>query len=546
MKFNPGSLDFNEIVRTPDGHHIGTVQCFPTQFALHGVEFQISNDTSGGRFKIISVSVFDMETGPAGHPGAATLVTESDGTRPLSFSKGQLVEVKIEYLVETVPLPAGTFSATLLIRGQRFGSTRKDSASIPLHASSLKRLLVVLDGRFTLKNGKPDGTHYASFGPGDPTTVDSPSADNYFGLSEVIRTLQALPLFRVVKAHRDLDPTDFTTLSAADQVLLRPDFEHFKFDEHDLSQFDQMWLFGVGGPSDTDPVSDAELIAIARFMNGGGGMFATGDHENLGQPLCSRVLRVRSMRKWFFPTVGPDGEPIAPPGGTASNAAQRMDTTQPGHRETRSSPDFAFSDQSDDIPQPITPTPAGLAHPLLKLSDGRILSVLPDHMHEGEVIDPSDPQFQFSATMTYNKGKAGEQTFVEYPRAHDGRQLSPQILATGTVLGGHTTRAFEQAHVGSPTPTQEPDRVFGVIGAYDGHQVGVGRVCVDSTWHHFFDINLIGDPVAKTADPGTVPPVEEDFIKNHGFKATADGRAHLADIEGYYRNIATWLARAGA
>jgi hypothetical protein len=60
----------------------------------------------------------------------------------------------------------------------------------------------------------------------------------------------------------------------------------------------------------------------------------------------------------------------------------------------------------------------------------------------------------------------------------------------------------------------------------------VGRVAVDSTWHHFFDINLIGDPVAP-------------FPKNHGFNASPTGLQALEDIRSYYRNLATWLARPG-
>jgi hypothetical protein len=56
-------------------------------------------------------------------------------------------------------------------------------------------------------------------------------------------------------------------------------------------------------------------------------------------------------------------------------------------------------------------------------------------------------------------------------------------------------------------------------------------VAVDSTWHHFFDINLIGDPLAPNP-------------KDKGFKATPEGRSALADIQRYYLNTAIWLAPA--
>lgn len=552
MNVDRHTLDFNQISTTADGHHIGTIKSSPMPFALSEVTFSILNDTSGGRFRIVTASVFELELGPNGKPVDITLTDESDGSTPVSVTKGGLLEVKVEYVPETSLFAADAFSATLRINGKRFGPVRRDVTDIHLLASRLRKILIVLDGRFTVQNGRPIGDHYASFGPGDLTQIDDPHADDYFGLSEVLWTLHdSLPLFKVVKAHRDKDPIDFTRqtierfrlpkLSPAAEALFRPDFEQFKFDQHNLNEFDQMWLFGVGGPAETDPLSENELIAIARFMDAGGGVFATGDHGSLGLPLCGRVLRVRSMRKWNFPSPGPDGEPVAPP----MTPADRRDSTQPGHHPIHGIPDFAFSNQSDDIPQPIEATPAGLTHPLLKLQNGRTLSVLPDHMHEGEVIDPFDAQFHFTPTVTYKKGLPGEQKFIEYP-ARNGLQPRPQILASGTVLGGHATPSFERAHEGSASGDATESRKFGVICAYDGHQAGVGRVCVDSTWHHFFDINLIGDPVGKSEDSAVPPQIIPDLIKRRGFSATPQGLAHLADIKTYYRNIATWLVRARA
>jgi hypothetical protein len=55
-------------------------------------------------------------------------------------------------------------------------------------------------------------------------------------------------------------------------------------------------------------------------------------------------------------------------------------------------------------------------------------------------------------------------------------------------------------------------------------------VAVDSTWHHFFDINLIGDPAASGD-------------KKLGFNTPA-GKQYLAGMQSYYVNLALWLARA--
>ena len=79
-----------------------------------------------------------------------------------------------------------------------------------------------------------------------------------------------------------------------------------------------------------------------------------------------------------------------------------------------------------------------------------------------------------------------------------------------------------------PTEAQ----TFGGICAYDGHLAAVGRVATDATWHHFVNINLVGDPSEPVGDP-----------KRLGFLYSAAGQAHLEQIKTYYRNLAVWLAR---
>jgi hypothetical protein len=55
-----------------------------------------------------------------------------------------------------------------------------------------------------------------------------------------------------------------------------------------------------------------------------------------------------------------------------------------------------------------------------------------------------------------------------------------------------------------------------MVGVYDGERVGLGRVVVDSTWHHWFSYNLSG---LQDLSPG-----------------------YFAGILDYYRNVAMWLA----
>jgi hypothetical protein len=226
--------------------------------------------------------------------------------------------------------------------------------------------------------------------------------------------------------------------------------ENFRFHLDDLSVYSQIWLFGINreGP---DPLDQDELKALAQFMDQGGGVFATGDHQNLGQAMCAEVPRVRSMRRWYHPNPGPNGEPVAP------------DQTDDTRHDTVVMPGV----QEDAIPQPIRPnwyrrrSGGGLIHrvdsyphPLLCGPEG-VIEYLPDHMHEGLCEVPGD----LAQSFTF----AGYAT-VEYPGAAGGGEV-PRIVAWAR------TRNTDNAE-------------FGVVAAYDGHPAGVGRVVVDATWHH--------------------------------------------------------------
>ncbi len=299
-----------------------------------------------------------------------------------------------------------------------------------------KRTLIVIDGG-------PGGRLHSTFGPGIVPADDTTSGD-WFGFSEVVRALAAVKGRQLVRAHRDVDPGNPLGW-AGDRAVYRPDIERFRFDAVDLSGFDQMWLFGIGNLADTARLADTENAAIARFMAGGGGVFATGDHADIGAAMCGRIPRVRSMRAWFAKDP-PDNEPTAPD----PIDAMRNDTTVWGAEETRESPDFRFNDQSDDRPAAITVTPAGRRHPLLSLGSGRTLTHLPDHMHEGAVLDPFDPAMRMSPTLTF----AGEE-FVEYPLAADGTQPRPQVLALGTTFAG-TRRSATRSGTSAPTSPPLP------------------------------------------------------------------------------------------
>ena len=327
--------------------------------------------------------------------------------------------------------------------------------------------------------------------------------DEDFGLSELVSTLRDMstslyPVF-VDLAHRD-NPGASRLAGAT---------PNFVFTEEALRNYDQIWIMAAETGAFT-PISQAEQQAIRAFMDGGGGVFATGDHEDLGVTVGGYIPRVRSMRKWFWPSPGPNGEPVAPHGGDAT----RHDTNRPGH-----DPGFTFDDQSDDIPQTISPTYFGTiiqsVHPVLCGPRGPI-RVLPDHPHEGECVEPNT-----SATYTI-----GGDTFAEYPDGPSGDPLAPAVIATSTMIPGAEAPAI------SKPPIAGGD--FGAIGAWDGHRAGdYGRIVVDATWHHFINVNLIGS--RSNGPPNPAVP------KTMGFLHSEEGLKHLNDIKTYYRNIANWL-----
>jgi hypothetical protein len=279
----------------------------------------------------------------------------------------------------------------------------------------------------------------------------------------------------------------------------------YRFDtDPDFHTAHQIWMFG-----DTSPELDngiyltaGELEVLSKFMDRGG-VFATGDHEDLGAFLNGYTPRVKSMRKWFFEKDLPIGQCKAPP----RNDAFRHDSLAKGYYEI-----YFDTDQKDDVPQMIEPEMYKLPnhpffkeklypHPLLSIPEG-IINVLPDHMHEGEC---------------YVSCQLAENEFP-IPPGKKVRPL-PLVIAKAKVIESHTTYEVEprSPHPHTLHPTTEVTS-FGLIGVYNGHKVGKGRVVVDSSFHHFVNMNL------------------------KGFELSEEDDCTYKRIKSYYRNIALWLA----
>ncbi len=286
------------------------------------------------------------------------------------------------------------------------------------------------------------------------------------------------------------------------------DINNFNFTDAtrglDIKRYDVLFLFGIWAQGVAD-LPDAERNVIARFMQAGGGVFATGDHETLGASLSSSIPRVRAMRKWVAADTPPN---------VASTT--RHSTNWSGSDETE-----AFADQSDAVPQRLyvnyrtlgngifQPDFDRLAHPVLQLPAPRkVIEVFPDHPHEGECVIPA----VFNTTFKVDGQVAPEwpSTFFLPPR--------PELAAYSMSHGDGFALDVDH-HKSGLVP-----KCFGAIATYNGQRAGVGRVVTDATWHHFVNINLDGSGSGLSAlRPGGVDSDE------------------LTRMRQYYVNLATWL-----
>ncbi len=306
-----------------------------------------------------------------------------------------------------------------------------------------------------------------------------------FGLSRFVAELAKIsPTPVITKAHRRTDAT--------------ADRQNFIFNNTiTTANFDQIWLFGI----ETAPlITNAEFAVLANFMNAGGGVFATGDHQTLGFAMGGELPRVRKMRDWSSIPMFTD----------------RIDTvTNPG-------PDHItqFDDQSDEFPQRIFPHFYGSGsswspHPLLRSPLGPI-DVMPDHPHESVcIVGPA-------LNAPYNLHGLN---FVEFP-ASGGAPLAPEIVATSVSAGRYLN---PPGSISGKPPTTP--RCFGSISVWDGHKVARGRIVCDSTWHHFVNINL--DGTGAVAAPGN----NRRGLRDAALNFTQD----FHQIAEYYRNIADWI-----
>lgn len=253
-----------------------------------------------------------------------------------------------------------------------------------------------------------------------------------------------------------------------------------------MNKYDEIWFFGI---SSSPNLSPAEITLLDQFMAApkNGGVLVTGDHANLGKGIAGQIPRAGQMRRY----PAPDSVPNI------------WNTTLEEGPDPGST--YDFNDQSDDRPQSIRYKRYNLGsplaikyryrpHPVLCGRNGPV-NVFPDHQHEGEAMAPTPA--------------AGDPVWP----TKSGHQEAPEVIAWGRIK--------------DPAAVNHGKEI-GIVSAYNGHNVEVGRVLADSTWHHWFDINLTG--ILPTPSPYA------------GFDDTAVGQAALKQIDTYFLNCGVWLA----
>lgn len=343
----------------------------------------------------------------------------------------------------------------------------------------------------------------------------------------------------VTKAHRDTDSSaDIAgvTLATAsvpgDPTVLN------------LHDFDVIWMFGADGQaaSGANNLSATEIAAVEAYMAAGGGIFATGDHESIGADMCGRIPRVRLMRAWY----GNGGYGANSPMLSVPGFPRNFDVSDAGRGETLqrnpagtypTSERRWFENQSDSVPQPLSPTTAP-AHSILR-HGGRELVVYPDHMHEGHTLGAADLEGIFDYTTAFPLDDGSGRSVLDFPPNTDGHRELPLVIATGRTVDPPSDLGY--ANSGTSAGLVPPDpKTINTLCVYDGLVAGLGRIVTASTFHHYIDINLDGDSSLNATGLTNAGP---DAEKGKSFHGTPAAAGIYQDIKQVYINITRWLAK---
>ncbi|MCK5831556.1 MAG: hypothetical protein KAH20_14770 [Methylococcales bacterium] len=383
---------------------------------------------------------------------------------------------------------------------------------------------------------------FKSFFPCKPVTLKillvvdgaiSFSPDVNLGLSDVIDTLRD-PEYIYVRYEVTMATREGNAQENITPELYSPRYRGFRFDRTEtdglptIDKYDQLWLYGIHSGNTLSP-SHNELKILTNWMNSGGGLFATGDHDTLGEAMCKNIPRISTMRKWTI---------------TDKQAPLGQTNLDEGNPDV-----MPFKNHSDNVPQPLELKLYGLPwsswqlpfkkqpHPLMCDPQRGFIDVFPGHPHEDSVRN--DNEVDLNATYNFGDGVSGD----HYPTPLSGLRPTPTVVAWANTLG-------------SPNKHAEGDispKCFGVVGVYNGQAADVGRVVVDSTWYHWFNIYF---PTLKSDTATDHWERNQTYFRNVGiWMATKEQRArmlysvvwnYILTVKEFNSNIPIWVLGATA
>jgi hypothetical protein len=266
--------------------------------------------------------------------------------------------------------------------------------------------------------------------------------------------------------------------------------------------FDEVWFFGFhqsnkkrvsfgmfrGGPESELTENEVSVLRLWMEAGGnnksvGGGVLLTGDHNHPrpadATPGTNPLCPDNPVPQAFLGRGRALGRCVPRAGQLRTWECEPTNRAEDSHNTIESS-----GIQTDRIPQQLIHRnvdaagnldPNGQPHPIFRYKPGSWISFFPDHNHEGEVIVPTDFD----------------------PELWRG-QVRPHVVARG----------IDRRHA----------TLVDLVVAYNGDLANVGRIVADSSWHHYFNINL-----RQFAHPAP------------------DGSA-ADQIGQFYANLAVWLS----
>jgi hypothetical protein len=284
-----------------------------------------------------------------------------------------------------------------------------------------------------------------------------------------------------------------------------------------ISKYHEIWFFGLhqanrenftlgalrGGPE--SELDENEVLALADWMSiaedkglHGGGVLMTGDHGHPRpvdakpghNPLCPDDARMEP----FLGLGRAIGRCVPRAGLLRRWKGKPTNRKEDSFNSQVLTPGINVEDkrlQQDRVPQQLIlrhfnsmgdPAPEGNPHPLFLYKEKSWIRVFPDHVHEGAVTIP---------------GAFDEKVWPKVTAT----QPKPQVVAYGVDERNRSLQAL--------------------LVAYNGDSANVGRIVADSTWHHYFNMNL------------------------NGFRPPAPEGSAADQIGQYYANLAFWLSPRG-